>query len=347
MLNFMERVKENARSLQKCLVLAEGNDLRILQAGRMLVDEQLVKELVILDSRTFGDCGAKTLAAKHGLDLSGIELLEPEASPNLNDYAASFYELRKQKGISQDDALEAMKNPLNFAAMMLRQGHSDALVAGAVNSTANVLRAGFTIIKTAPGVKLASSCFVMDFSQQPALLNGRKWGSDGLMLFADCAVNPEPNAEELAEIALQSAVSCRKLLGAEPVVALLSFSSKGSAKHAHVDRVVQALEIAKAKAPDLQIDGELQLDAAIDVAVGQSKAPGSCVAGKANVLVFPDLQSGNIGYKLVQRFAGAQAYGPFLQGFALPITDLSRGCSVEDIVNTSAVTLVQTFAQTQ
>ena len=342
MASFTEKMRERARKLQKRLVLPEGLDLRILQAGRILLDEGLVRELVVLGA----EAEVRALARQNAVDISGIQVLDPQVldpsgAVNFDAYAAEFYELRKKKGISEADARKAMQDPLHFAAMMVRQGASDALVAGAENSTANVLRAGFTIIKTAPGVKIAASCFVMDFSAQPDIMNGRQWGADGLMIFADCATIPNPSAEELADITLQSAESCRVFLDVEPVVAMLSFSTKGSARHENVDKVLQALELVQAKAPQLKVDGELQLDAAMVAAVGEKKAPGSTVAGKANVLIFPDLQSGNIGYKLVQRFAQAEAYGPFLQGFALPISDLSRGCSVEDIVNTAAVTMTQ------
>lgn len=213
---------------------------------------------------------------------------------------------------------------------MVRKGVAHAMVAGAKNSTAKVLRAALTIIKTSPGTRVASSCFVM-------YLPDSSWGVEGYLIFSDCATVPDPNSEELAEIALAASDSCRTFLGVEPVTALLSFSTKGSAKHPAVDKVARAVEIVKTKRPELKVDGELQLDAAIIAPIGQKKAPDSIVAGKANVLVFPDLNSGNIGYKLVQRLASAEAYGPFLQGFAKPVSDLSRGCSVNDIVNTSVV----------
>jgi phosphate acetyltransferase len=242
--------------------------------------------------------------------------------------------MRKHKGVTEDEAAKSMLDNLRWGAMMVKQNNADAMVAGAENSTGKVLLAGFNIIGTSPGVKSASSCFVMDMPD-------KKWGKDGLMIFGDCATIPDPTAEQLAEIAIQSAESCKKFLNTEPIVALLSFSTKGSAKHENVDKVLKALELIKQMAPALKVDGELQADAALVASVGQQKAPGSTVAGFANTLIFPDLQSGNIGYKLVQRFGNAGAYGPFLQGFAQPITDLSRGCSIDEIVNTAAVTLAQ------
>ena len=327
---FAELMKEKAKKLQKKLVLPEGTEPRTLKAARILADEGLASSIVLIGSTE----EVKAAAAEAGVNLEGITISDPASSERINAYSAEYYELRKKKGISEQEARESIKDPLKWGAMMVRLGDVDAMVAGAENSTGNVLRAAFTIIKTAPGVKSASSCFVM-------YMPGSDWGVNGNMIFSDCATIPDPSAEQLAEIAIAASDSCRKFLDAEPVTAMLSFSTKGSASHENVDKVIEATRIAQERSPELNIDGELQLDAAIVPAVGDSKAPGSKVAGRANVLVFPDLQSGNIGYKLVQRLAGAEAYGPFLQGFAKPVSDLSRGCSVEDIVTTAAVTMAQ------
>jgi phosphate acetyltransferase len=329
-MNFVETMKETARTLQRRLVLPEGTEGRMIQAARILVDQKLAAEVVLVGTEK----AVGAAADKEGVDLKGITVLDPSGSDKRQTYADEYHELRKKKGLTPEEAYEQIVDPLKWGAMMVRKGDAEAMVAGAENSTGNVLLASFQIIKTAPGTKFASSCFVMKM-QDP------KWGVDGHMIFSDCATIPNPTAEQLAEITIAAAESCRTFLKTEPRVAMLSFSTKGSAKHEDVDKVLQALEIVKERAPELKVDGELQLDAAVVESVGAKKAPGSDVAGTANTLIFPDLDAGNIGYKLVQRFAGADAYGPFLQGFAKPVSDLSRGCSVEDIVTTSAVTLCQ------
>ena len=329
-MTFTEKMTKKARSMGKTLVLPEGTEPRTIKAARIVTDEKIASGVTLIGNP---DAVAKA-ASDAGVSLNGIAVVDPSSSDKLNAYAAEYYELRKAKGITEEEALAKIIDPLLWGAMMVRLDDADAMVAGAENATAKVLVAGFTIVKTAPGVKSASSCFVMDFPD-------KKWGKDGLMIFSDCATIPEPTVDQLAEIATASAASCRTFLQTEPIVAMLSFSTKGSASHPLVDKVTEALAKVKQTAPDLNIDGELQLDAAIIPSVGEKKAPGSPVAGKANTLIFPDLQAGNIGYKIAQRFAGAGAYGPFLQGFAKPISDLSRGASVDDIVNTCAVTLTQ------
>ncbi|MCL2155540.1 MAG: phosphate acetyltransferase [Leptospirales bacterium] len=329
-MSFVESMKAKAKSAGKKLVLAEGTEPRTIKAARMIIDEKIASEVFLVG----GKDAISKVAGEQGVNLNGITLIDPISSDVKDKYAKAFFEMRKHKGVTEDEAAKSMLDNLRWGAMMVKQNDASAMVAGAENSTGKVLLAGFNIIGTSPGVKSASSCFVMDMPD-------KKWGKDGLMIFGDCATIPDPTAEQLAEIAVQSAESCRKFLNTEPIVALLSFSTKGSAKHENVDKVLKALELVKQMAPDLKVDGELQADAALVATVGQQKAPGSTVAGFANTLIFPDLQSGNIGYKLVQRFGNAGAYGPFLQGFAQPITDLSRGCSIDEIVNTAAVTLAQ------
>ena len=325
-MSLLQSVREKAKKACKTIVLAEGEEKRVLDAAKVILDEKIAG-LVLIGNKD-------VIAQKAAFDVNRVTIVDP-ASDNLDEYADLLYELRKEKGMEKEQAAQLVKNPLYLGVMLVKTGKADGMVAGSVNSTGDTLRPALQIIKTAPGIKTVSSCFIM------VLPEGSKYGENGVMVFADCAVNIEPDAEQLASIAIASADTAKKIAGIDPKIAMLSFSTKGSAKHANVDKVVEATNIVNTIAPELQCDGELQLDAAIVESVAQLKAPGSKIAGHANVLIFPDLQSGNIGYKLVQRLAGAQAVGPICQGFNKPVNDLSRGCSSEDIVNVVAMTVLQ------
>lgn len=329
----IEKIKAKAKSSVKHIVLPEGSEPRTVQASAKIVAQGIARVTLLGNLEEI-----RKVAAETGTDLAGVEIIDPAASEKSAAYSALLFELRKAKGMTEEQARELVTgNTLYYGAVMLKAGDANGMVAGAINSTGNVLRPALQIIKTAPGIKVVSSCFIMELPDQ-------KWGDDGVMIFGDCAVIPNPTAEELAAIAIASAESGRQLVDLDPRVAMLSFSTKGSAKHDLVTKVQEATALAKELAPELQLDGELQADAALVESVGQLKSPGSAVAGHASVLVFPDLQAGNIGYKLVQRLAGAEAIGPIIQGLAKPVSDLSRGCSVDDIVSVVAITAVKAQA---
>ena len=331
-MGFIDTIKARAKADKKTIVLPESEDRRTYEAAAQILKEDLAN-LIIIGSEEAVKKGSE------GLDISGATIVDPATSDKTEAYIAKLVELREKKGMTEEKARELLLSSYTYyGVMMVKMGDADGLVSGACHSTANTLRPCLQILKTKPGTKLVSAFFLM-------VVPDCEYGDDGVFVFGDCGLNQNPNPEELAAIAESSAESYRMLTGNEPRVAMLSHSSKGSAKHADVDKVVEATRIAKEANPDLALDGELQLDAAIVPSVGASKAPDSKVAGKANVLIFPDLDAGNIGYKLVQRLAKAEAYGPMTQGIAAPVNDLSRGCSAEDIVGVVAITAVQCQAQ--
>ena len=330
-MGLFEKLTEKAKSSRQRIVLPEGTEPRTLTAAARIIAEGIAEVILIGDP-------AEINAKANELKLTNIEkatLIDPNDEKVLDKYAPLFFELRKSKGITMEEARKTASNPLYLGCLMIKNGDADGQVAGALNTTGNVLRAAFQVIKTKPGINVVSGAFVM------VLPEGSAYGTNGLLIFADCAVIPDPTAAELAQIAVSAAQTARDIAGMEPRVDILSFSTKGSAKHEKVDKVIEATKIAKEMAPTLPLDGELQADAALVPSVGSSKAPNSDIAGRANVLVFPNLEVGNIAYKLVQRLGGVEAVGPVLQGLAAPVNDLSRGCSPDDIYKTIIITCNQ------
>jgi len=317
--DLIAEIKEKAKLVKRTVVLPESHDDRVLRAAEKLTKEGITKVITIGNEDEI-----RERANEIGADINGVRLIDPEKSDMLSDFSNVFYNLRKHKGITIETARETMKKDLFFGAMLVNESMADGFVAGSTASTGDVLRAALQVVGMPEGISIVSSFFLMIFPER-------------VFSFADCAVVPNPDAVQLADIAISTADNHKKLTGEEANVAMLSFSTKGSAKHELVDKVLEATSIAKQKRPDLNIDGELQFDTAVIDSIGQKKAPGSPVAGRGNVLVFPDLQAGNIGYKIAQRLGGAEAVGPVVQGLKKPLFDLSRGCSVDDIVNTSAI----------
>jgi len=329
-MGLMESIRNKAKQALKTIVLPEGSEERTLKAADFILKEEIAK-IILLGSRQ----KIEALSEEWGLtNIRTATIINPKQNPRRQEFAEMLYEIRKSKGLTLEQAGQLVEDPLYLATLLIKKGEADGEVAGADNATSDVLRPAFQVVKTLPGISVVSGAFLMIFKEH-------KHVPDGILVFADCAVHPDPTDAELAQIAISTAHTARSIAGLEPRIAMLSFSTKGSAKHAMCDKVISATNIARKMDPSLQIDGEMQSDTALVESVAMHKAPGSHVAGKANVLVFPDLQSGNIAYKLVQRLAGAEAIGPVLQGMAAPINDLSRGCSVSDIVNLVAITANQ------
>lgn len=326
--NILDLIKEKARVKKRRVVLPEGTEPRVIEAAKVITDEKIASVAILGDEDKINK-----LARERGLDLNKVEVIDPSNSHYLAEFTEEFCELRKKRGITKEQAEETMKKVLFFGAMMVRKGLADGSVAGSINTTGDVLRAGIQVIGLAPGINIVSGAFMMTVPKYRDQINK-------VFMYGDGAVVPNPTAEQLASIAVSTAQTMKNLTGEEPKVAMLSFSTKGSAKHSDVDKVLEALSILKREHPELKVDGELQVDAAIVPEVSRSKAPGSVVAGEANVLIFPDLDAGNIAYKLTQRLANATATGPIIQGLRLPSNDLSRGCTPGDIVDVTAIAML-------
>ena len=332
-MSFIDDIKTRAKQDIKTIVLPESNDVRVVKAAEQVLKEGYADIILVGNKEEINK-----LAKQNNIDVTGAKIIDPQINEKFSEYANKFYELRKAKGMTLDKAKEIMKDSVYFGMMMVKEKDADGLVSGACHSTADTLRPALQILKTAPGTKLVSAFFLM-------VVPNCEYGENGAFVFGDCGLNEYPDPEALSEIAISSSKSFKQLVGAEPRVAMLSYSTYGSATSPLTDKVVEATKILKEKAPELMVDGELQLDAAIIPEIAASKAPGSPVAGKANTLIFPDLDAGNIGYKLVQRLAKAEAYGPLCQGIARPVNDLSRGCSAEDVAGVVAITAVQAQEQ--
>lgn len=327
-MNFIDSMKERASKNLKTIVLPESSDIRVLEAARKVTDQGFAKVILLGNKDELQEIAGE-------MSIADITVINPLESDKREKYVNDFYELRKAKGMTIEKAEETLKNNIYFGTMMIKEGDADGLVAGSICSTADTLRPSLQILKTVPGVKLVSSFFIMQVPNS-------EYGQDGMFLFSDCGLNTNPNADELSEIAISSANTWKQLVGTEPKVAMLSYSTFGSAPITELtEKVINATKLVKEKEPNLLVDGEMQADASIVPSVGAKKAPGSAVAGNANVLIFPDLNAGNIGYKLVERLAKAEAYGPVTQGIAKPVNDLSRGCKADDIVGVVAITAVQ------